>query len=163
MALLAIVGLLQLAGALSASVTGTGPDARQSHVVDTGYAKYLGNFTAPSSVAYLGIPYAQPPVGALRFRKPVALDTDELRRNSEVVDATSYPNFCVQGSTGQGDAGGAGVEDCLKVNIYAPANATAKSNRPYLQCVFSAVRTTDCKTTSAGFVLHTRGRYDIAI
>ena len=27
-----------------------------------------------------------------------------------------------------GDAGGAGSEDCLKVNVYAPLNATKESN-----------------------------------
>lgn len=64
-----------------------------------------------------------------------------------VVDATQYPDFCIQGalsrecpvvvpppdltSTGPGtgdDRGGAGSEDCLKVNIYTPSKASAGSN-----------------------------------
>lgn len=97
------------------------------HVVDIGYAKYLGNYSAPYSLAFLGLPYAEPPVGNLRFRRPEPLDTEVLSRAGGVINAQSYPNFCVQGSTGQGDAGGAGTEDCLKVNVYTPVNATSES------------------------------------
>lgn len=32
----------------------------------------------------------------------------------------------------EGDAGGAGSEDCLKVNIYAPVGARQGSNRMFL-------------------------------
>lgn len=97
-------------------------------IVDVGYAKFRGNLTEPFSAAFLGVPYAEPPLGNLRFRAPVPLDTSKLK-NSDVVDASSYPNFCVQGSTGAGDAGGAGTEDCLNINIYKPVNATAESKR----------------------------------
>ncbi|KAI0028154.1 alpha beta-hydrolase [Vararia minispora EC-137] len=108
--------------------------AGKQPVIDTGYAKYLGNLTFPDSVAYLGIPYAEPPLGDLRFRATVSLNTTRIRESSggEVVDATEYPNFCIQGSIGAGDAGGAGGEDCLKVNIYAPLKATKNSKLPVL-------------------------------
>jgi carboxylesterase type B len=101
-----------------------------SHIVDTGYARYQGTFTAPFSVAYLGVPYAAPPLGSLRFRAPQSLDIAALRKDRDsgkINDATAYPDFCVQGSTGEGDAGGAGSEDCLKVNVFAPVNATSTS------------------------------------
>ncbi|ESK95927.1 hypothetical protein Moror_956 [Moniliophthora roreri MCA 2997] len=103
-------------------------------VVDTGYAKYLGNRTFPNAVAYLGIPYAEPPLGDRRFRAPIPLNTTRVAEGAggEVVDATEYPEFCVQGSIGIGDAGGAGSEDCLKVNIYAPAGAKKGDNLPVL-------------------------------
>ncbi|KAI0372396.1 alpha/beta-hydrolase [Pilatotrama ljubarskyi] len=93
------------------------------NIVDLGYAKYLGNLSYPNTVAYLGIPYAEPPVGERRFRAPLPLDTARVARESrgKVVNANAYPDFCVQGSTGSGEAGGAGSEDCLKVNVYAPA------------------------------------------
>ena len=102
-----------------------------SLIVDLGYAKYLGQFTPPFAIAHLGIPYAEPPIDDLRFRKPVPLDEEKMSRKGEVIDATEYPLFCVQGTTGNGDAGGAGTEDCLKVNVYSPMNATVDSKRKY--------------------------------
>ena len=116
-------------------------------IVDLGYAKYRGNNTNEETVSYLGIPYAQPPLGELRWRAPVPLDTTEPA--NEVTDATEYPDFCIQGTTGGvlcrselflwtdvhrkgGDAGGAGSEDCLKLNIYVPKNATEGSDRECL-------------------------------
>ncbi|KAG7444765.1 alpha/beta-hydrolase [Guyanagaster necrorhizus] len=100
-------------------------------VVDTGYAKYLGNLSYPDTVAHLGIPYAEPPLGDRRFRAPVPLDTGRIMTEArgQVINATFYPEFCIQGTTGLGDAGGAGSEDCLKVNIYSP---TSGSNLPVL-------------------------------
>lgn len=104
----------------------------EEYVVDAGYAKFRGNFTAPYSVAYLGVPYAEPPVGDKRFRAPVALDTS--KPSSAVTDARSYPNFCIQSTimSGDHDMGGAGTEDCLKVNVYTPANATKESKRKWI-------------------------------
>ncbi|KAK0444039.1 alpha/beta-hydrolase [Armillaria borealis] len=95
-------------------------------IVDTGYAKYRGNLSYPDTVVYLGIPYAEPPLGDRRFRAPVSLDTVRiaLEANGAVLDATSYPDFCIQGTTGAGDVGGAGSEDCLKINIYSPINGS---------------------------------------
>ncbi|TFK33466.1 Alpha/Beta hydrolase protein [Crucibulum laeve] len=105
----------------------------QGDIVDTGYAKYLGNRSFPNTVAYLGIPYAEPPVGDRRFRAPLPLNTTRISQTIKgVVDATNNPEFCIQGTIGAGDAGGAGSEDCLKVNIYAPVGANRGSNLPVL-------------------------------
>lgn len=105
--------------------------------VDTGYAVYQGrlstspNLTHPP-VLYLGVPYAGAPTGPNRFRAAPSLDIATLKKErsqGKVIDATNYPEFCIQGTTGAGDAGGAGSEDCLKVNIYAPQSAKLGSNR----------------------------------
>ena len=121
---------------------------RKRGVVGTGYASYEGVVTYGDVTSYLGIPYAEPPLGDLRFRAPKPLDVARVQKEAggKVVDATQYPNFCVQGplfrkclvapsfdptfteaGTG-GDRGGAGTEDCLKVNIYTPSKAKAGSN-----------------------------------
>ncbi|KAI0364239.1 alpha/beta-hydrolase [Pilatotrama ljubarskyi] len=104
------------------------------NVVDLGYARYLGNLSFPDTVAYLGLPYAEPPVGERRFRAPLPLDTARVARESKgkIVNATVYPDFCVQGTIGAGDAGGAGSEDCLKINVYAPVDARAGDDLPVL-------------------------------
>lgn len=71
-------------------------------------------FTQPVN-AFLGIPYALPPVGDLRFRLPVKVPT-----SNKVIDASKY------GPAAPGKAllmGGPTVEqseDCLTVNIFQP-------------------------------------------
>ncbi|KAH7910915.1 Alpha/Beta hydrolase protein [Hygrophoropsis aurantiaca] len=119
---------LLLSGKTLASPSASG------NTVNVGYATYLGNQSFPNTVAYLGIPYAEPPLGDLRFRAPLPLNTTRVSQetNGQIVNATFYPDFCVQGTTGAGDAGGAGSEDCLKVNIYAPAGAKQGDNLPVL-------------------------------
>ncbi|KDQ50936.1 hypothetical protein JAAARDRAFT_141079 [Jaapia argillacea MUCL 33604] len=119
---------LALYGSSLVSATSSGS------IVNVGYASYQGNQSYANTVAYLGIPYAEPPLGDLRFRAPLPLNTSRIAQlaNGQVVDATKYPNFCVQGTTGGGDAGGAGSEDCLNINIYAPYGATNTSNLPVL-------------------------------
>lgn len=81
-----------------------GPSPSGYDVADTGYAKYVGIRTMPNTVAYLGIPYAEPPLGERRFRAPVPLDTVRITHtqglNGGVIDATSYPDFCIQGPLG---------------------------------------------------------------
>ncbi|KAI0088264.1 Alpha/Beta hydrolase protein [Irpex rosettiformis] len=121
--ILLFTGILSLSsGAISGSI------------VDLGYAKYRGNVSFPNTVAFLGLPFAEPPVGQRRWRAPLPLDTARISRQARgtVVDATSYPEFCVQGTTGNGDAGGAGSEDCLKLNIYAPLSAKSGDKLPVL-------------------------------
>ncbi|KAF5371730.1 hypothetical protein D9758_003443 [Tetrapyrgos nigripes] len=102
----------------------------QSNVVDLGYARYRGNLSYPNTVAYLGLPYAEPPLGERRFRAPLPLNVARVsgETRGKVIDVSEYPDFCVQQATG----GGAGSEDCLKVNVYAPAGAKRGDNLPVL-------------------------------
>ncbi len=77
-------------------------------------------------VSYLGIPYAAPPVGDLRWMPP-----QPVAGWDGVRDATKYGSECVQGSFGPPPAGGAaaeprGNEDCLYLNVWAPADAAGK-------------------------------------
>ncbi|KAK0432747.1 Alpha/Beta hydrolase protein [Desarmillaria tabescens] len=94
-------------------------------IVDTGYAKYRGNLSYPDTVAYLGILYAEPPLGDRRFRAPIPLNTTRiaLEANGAIFVRHSTPTFASRGLLWVfGDAGGAGSEDCLNVNIYSPVN-----------------------------------------
>ena len=54
------------------------------------------------------------------------MNVDNLKDDDDVIDATTYPEFCIQGGALL-SAGGAGSEDCLKVNVYKPENATSES------------------------------------
>lgn len=70
---------------------------------------------------FRGIPYAQPPVGALRFRPP---QPPKRQPGTRVV--TSFGPKAAQ--TG-GPAGVQGQEDCLYLNVWAPA-WPASTRRP---------------------------------
>ncbi|WP_394837875.1 carboxylesterase family protein [Pendulispora rubella] len=70
--------------------------------------------------AFLGIPFAKPPVGERRFRAPEPLD-----RNWEGVrDATHYGSACLQLLPQKSTLGG---EDCLYLNVFTPPNAASAS------------------------------------
>jgi carboxylesterase type B len=76
---------------------------------------------AAGTTAYLGIPFARPPVGALRFRAPVRLQAPDTARN-----ASKYGQDC----PGTINLGGAGpgvpgiTDDCLYLNVWAPPRAS---------------------------------------
>ena len=58
---------------------------------------------------WLGLPFAEPPINDLRFKRP------EPKSNwTGILNTTSAPTNCIQ-STG-------GSEDCLKLNIIVPKN-----------------------------------------
>ncbi|KAL9714427.1 hypothetical protein Ac2012v2_002742 [Leucoagaricus gongylophorus] len=63
---------------------------------------------------WLGIPFAEPPVGELRFKAPVAI----TKRSSALKDATKFGQACPQLD---GDLGAPMSEDCLFLNVWRPA------------------------------------------
>lgn len=77
--------------------------------------------------AWLGIPYAQPPVGELRWRAP-----RPPAPWSQTLEATRFGRSCPQlpnRLANPEDApheGIVGDEDCLTLNVYAPSFAAAK-------------------------------------
>lgn len=79
--------------------------------------------------AFLGLPYAAPPVGDLRWKAP-----EPAAKWKGTRDATKFGAHCAQGRVFDDmifqDA--APSEDCLFVNVYAPANATSKSKLPVM-------------------------------
>lgn len=76
-------------------------------------------------VEYLGIPYAAPPIGDLRWRPPVEHSAWE-----GVRDATSFGQTCAQVTLLGVFAGPASNnEDCLYLNVIAPKEASASSEK----------------------------------
>ncbi|MGP2438606.1 carboxylesterase/lipase family protein [Streptomyces sp. JW3] len=103
--------------------------AADGPTVTTRYGQVRGA-AGESAHSYLGIPYAAPPVGSLRWRPPVP-----PARWSGVRDATTPGDPCMQTASGSpwGDLAGPGTpsEDCLYLNVHTPARP-APLKRPVM-------------------------------
>jgi para-nitrobenzyl esterase len=79
--------------------------------------------------AFLGLPYAAAPVGDLRWKAPEPAAKWKGER-----DATKFGAHCAQGPVFADmvfqDSGQS--EDCLFLNVYAPADSTGKSKLPVM-------------------------------
>jgi para-nitrobenzyl esterase len=101
-----------------------------SLTVKTAQGKVHGKTVNNGQVkAFLGLPYAAAPVGALRWKAP----QPPAKWNGD-RDATSYGVHCAQNHVYDDlvfEDGGQS-EDCLFLNVYAPASAHAKSKLPVM-------------------------------
>ncbi|EDW40256.1 Est-5B [Drosophila persimilis] len=74
--------------------------------------------------SYESLPYAEPPVGDLRFEAPQPYK----QQWTDTFDATQPPVLCMQWDQFiQGDDKLAGNEDCLTVSVYRPKNSSRNS------------------------------------
>ena len=76
--------------------------------------------TADGVTSYLGIPYAAPPVGALRWEPPA-----RVTPWTTTFQATAPGNICPGPSSPGGPT--VGSEDCLNLNVQVPADSGASS------------------------------------
>ncbi|XP_049947924.1 esterase SG1-like [Schistocerca serialis cubense] len=74
--------------------------------------RQLNTTTGNPVYTFKGIPYAEPPVGSLRFQPPVPVSSW-----TEEKDALITPNRCIQ-MDGWGNI--KGDEDCLYLNVFSP-------------------------------------------
>jgi para-nitrobenzyl esterase len=106
------------------------PAYADSLTVKTDQGKAQGKTINDGKVkAFLGLPYAAPPVGDLRWKAP-----GPPAKWKGTRDATKFGARCAQGRDFDDmvfqDAGPS--EDCLFLNVYAPADATSKSKLPVM-------------------------------
>ncbi|XP_077607495.1 liver carboxylesterase 1 [Crocuta crocuta] len=133
-------------------------------VVDTTQGKVLGKYvslegsTQPVAV-FLGVPFARPPLGPLRFAPPQPAEPWNFVKNT-----TSYPPMCSQDAV-------AGQmiselftnrkeniplkfsEDCLYLNIYTPADLRKKSKLPVMVWIHGGGLLLGGSSTYSGLVL----------
>jgi carboxylesterase type B len=112
------LGLLAPTAPTATAATGTaGPPT-----VHVGQGDLRG-VRAGAAEQFLGVPYAAPPVGDLRWRAP-----RPPAGWSGVRDAGRYGNRCPVLPSGNGPR--SETEDCLYLNVYRPAGARAGDRRP---------------------------------
>ncbi|XP_037061982.1 carboxylesterase 1F-like isoform X2 [Peromyscus leucopus] len=133
-------------------------------VVNTVHGKVLGKyvslegFTQPVAV-FLGVPFAKPPLGSLRFAPPQPAEPWSFVKN-----ATSYPPMCSQDAVRGQRVNDLLTnrkekihlqfsEDCLYLNIYTPADLTRSSRLPVMVWIHGGGLIVGGASTYDGLVL----------
>jgi para-nitrobenzyl esterase len=113
-AIVLIWGAISTGPAFAQDVSQTGADGRHlsdSTVVMTDKGPVRG-IAAKNHREFLGVPYAAPPIGPLRWKPPVPHQSW-----SSPLDATRFRDPCAQSIPGLAQHSS---EDCLYLNIYTP-------------------------------------------
>jgi para-nitrobenzyl esterase len=115
-----IIALAALVAGASAAGASAAPAAHQGAglVVATAGGALRG-MTAGGTDEFLGIPYAAPPVGPLRWRPP-----QPAARWAGIRAATAYAPHCPQPPSAFGVASTS--ENCLYLNVFRPAGAAGR-------------------------------------
>jgi para-nitrobenzyl esterase len=117
---LGVIGAMSVACILATTTVSNAVTLTPPVATTTGTYQGLANFVEqagdPAVTAFLGIRYAQPPLGTLRWKPPQAPNPGQ----GSIV-AGAFGSRCPQPT---------GSEDCLFLNVYAPSTATAGSNLP---------------------------------
>ncbi|KAI1767034.1 alpha/beta-hydrolase [Hypoxylon sp. FL1150] len=111
---IALAGLLAFAGLV------------ESKIVKTGSGSVQGGTCSTTAVNYFfSIPFAKPPVGDLRLAPPEPYQNASCK----IINGTAPTPACIQFTTLFGEQGPTS-EDCLYVDVWAPASATPESKLP---------------------------------
>lgn len=103
-----------------ASAAGSAPTGGSHGLIVRTDKGLLHGTNAEGADQYLGIPYAAPPTGALRWAAP-----QPAARWKGVRQATSYGGRCAQTASGNGPR--IDNEDCLYLNVYTPPGQDRQS------------------------------------
>ena len=110
--LVSVIALMSTAESVAGSQTG-----RSAPVVSISSGQIRGTVLAGGRAEFLGIPFAQPPVGDLRWRAPVP-----PKPWSGIRDTKKFGAPCAQNPAGDWNKHDAEIssEDCLYLNVMTP-------------------------------------------
>ena len=115
-AAVACLAAATLAGCAAASTASPGQGSGRAPIVRTADGWVRGKAVG-ATAEYLGIPYAAPPVGALRWQPP-----HRVAPWHRIRQAASFAQHCAQPASSPSGVANT-TEDCLYLNVFAPANA----------------------------------------
>ncbi|KAK5815142.1 Carboxylesterase family-domain-containing protein [Linnemannia elongata] len=116
--------------------TGVNVDKSKQIKVKTPKAGTWQGYRDQNQFRFLGIPYAEPPLGNLRFQKPMRLNPKKYGGNNKANDATEFGHACMQlpffgaNFTAEREISVLGAtqsEDCLYLNVFTPALKTDRA------------------------------------
>ncbi|KAE9397249.1 esterase 1 [Gymnopus androsaceus JB14] len=120
--------------ALAATVRATSPQ------VQLGNTALIGRNVALLNQDFFGgIPYAEPPLGALRFQRPVL----KTSLNTTEFNASNFGFSCLQNALPLSEIS----EDCLTINVFRPSGVMANASLP-------------CRTYGGGFYMGSSTQYN---
>lgn len=131
-----------------------GCNTTEPPTVELDYAEYRGGRNARGINEFLGIRFAAPPVGDLRWRAP-----EDPEPVADVQDATQYKAVCV--GEGQEVVAGVTEEDCLFLNVFTPADAKPDAKLPVWVFIQGGAWKTDANGNNNGTDLIVNSGYDI--
>ncbi|TMH76330.1 MAG: carboxylesterase family protein, partial [Betaproteobacteria bacterium] len=123
-----LLGSVLAAGTLTMSVKAQGDNASEDGPVVSTAEGPIRGFVKNGVGIFLGIPYAAPPVGNLRWRAPQAVEHWHAPR-----DATQFGSSCPQVTELGAFAGPGSInEDCLYLNVFTSNFGHNGSRNPVL-------------------------------
>ncbi|MEU6394401.1 carboxylesterase family protein [Streptomyces sp. NPDC046939] len=135
-----VLGMMMAATSTTAASAHSAPATPIVRQTDLGRVSGLDQSRSTGTYSWLGIPYAEPPVGALRWHAPVTHRPWDGAR-----DATAYGDGCIQQGRMFSPAPSGphygldirdglnkpvGSEDCLTLNVHRPS--TSQDNLPVI-------------------------------
>ncbi|KAF5674316.1 alpha beta-hydrolase [Fusarium heterosporum] len=114
-------------------------------IVDVSYSKYKGKDLGNGVTQWLGMRYAAPPVGELRFMPP-----QDPVRSRQVKDASKFRLKCAGDGVGPRSIDKTQSEDCLFINVFAPTNAARMARLPVFVDIQGGGFTSNSKPTING-------------
>lgn len=126
--------------------------AQQSVTIQTRQGAVIGQQTKVRT--FLGLPYAAPPLGDLRWKPPQPAAAWNTPR-----DASKFGGECAQtvlalfALPGETPGEVKGQEDCLYLNVYAPNGATPQSKLPVMVWIHGGAYTAGSASAYDGRVL----------